>query len=111
MQLPLQITVRDIPQSPALEALIREKALKLETLHPRMTSCRVVVESAGRHRTQGRPISVKVDLRIPDHEIVVTRDNHEDAYVAVREAFEDAGRQLQEIVRRERGEVKSHPTR
>lgn len=111
MQLPLQITVRDIPQSPALEALIREKAEKLEAMHARITSCRVVVESEGRHRTQGRAIAVKVDLRVPDHEIVVTRDHHEDAYVAVREAFEDAARQLQEIVRRERGEVKSRAER
>jgi len=76
-----------------------------------MTSCRVVVESDGRHRTHGRAITVKVDLRVPDHEIVVTREHHEDAYVAVREAFDDAARQLQEIVRRERGEVKSHGPR
>ncbi len=102
MQLPLQITVRDIPQSPALDALIREKAAKLETLHSRVTSCRVVVSSEGRHRTQGREITVRLDLRVPDHEIVVTRDHHEDAYVAVREAFDDAARQLQALVRRER---------
>jgi ribosome-associated translation inhibitor RaiA len=43
-----------------------------------------------------------VDLRVPEHEIVVTREHHEDAYVAVREAFDDAARQLQALVRRER---------
>jgi ribosomal subunit interface protein len=102
MQLPLQITVRDIPQSPALDELIREKAAKLETLHSRITSCRVVVSSEGRHRVHGRPIAVRVDLRVPDHEIVVTREHHEDAYVAVREAFEDTARQLQALVRRDR---------
>jgi ribosomal subunit interface protein len=101
MQLPLQITVRDIPHSEALDALIREKAAKLETLHSRIMSCRVVVASEGRHRTQGRAIAVSVDLRVPDHEIVVTREHHEDAYVAVREAFDDLGRQLKALVKRE----------
>jgi ribosomal subunit interface protein len=101
MQLPLQITVRDIPHSEALDALIREKAAKLEALHSRITSCRVVVASEGRHRTQGRAIAVSVDLRVPDHEIVVTREHHEDAYVAVREAFDDLGRQLKALVKRE----------
>jgi ribosomal subunit interface protein len=106
MQLPLQITVRDIPHSPALDALIRDKAAKLEAMHSRITSCRVVVGSEGKHRSQGRAIAVSVDLRIPDHEIVVTREHHEDAYAAVREAFDDAGRQLQALVKRERDAAK-----
>ena len=111
MQLPLQVTIRDIDPSPALEARIREKAAKLEAFHPRITSCRVVVEQEGRHRNHGRAITVRVDVRVPDHEIVVTRDHDEDAYVAVRDAFEDAGRQLQELARRTRGEVKTRAER
>ena len=102
MQLPLQITVRDIPQSAALDALIREKASKLEAMHSRITSCRVVVAPDGKHRVHGRAIAVSVDVRVPDHEIVVTREHDEDAYAAVREAFDDAGRQLQALVRKER---------
>ncbi len=108
MQLPLQITVRDIDPSPALEARIREKAAKLESYHGRITSCRVVIEQEGRHRNHGRAIVVRLDVRVPEHEIVVTRQHDEDAYVAVREAFDDVGRQLQELARRSRGEVKRH---
>ncbi|MEW5943762.1 MAG: HPF/RaiA family ribosome-associated protein, partial [Pseudomonadota bacterium] len=40
MQVPLQITIRDIPPSDALEAHIREKVGKLEQFYPRITGCR-----------------------------------------------------------------------
>ncbi len=38
MQVPLQITVRDMPRSDALEARIWEKAAELERFHSRITS-------------------------------------------------------------------------
>jgi len=106
MQEPLQISYREVTGSQAIEDAIRERADKLDELSDRITSCRVVVASEGKHRSQGRAIAVSVDLRIPDHEIVVTREHHEDAYVAVREAFDDAGRQLQALVKRERDAAK-----
>jgi ribosomal subunit interface protein len=94
MQTPLQITVRDIKQSEALEARIRDKVARLEQFHPNMTSCRVTVESAHRHSAQGRHFQVKVDVRVPGKEIVASRDHDEDVYVALREAFDAAKRQL-----------------
>ncbi|MBI5783090.1 MAG: HPF/RaiA family ribosome-associated protein, partial [Gammaproteobacteria bacterium] len=45
MQIPLQITLKDMPQSEAVESRIREKAEKLNRFHERIISCRVVVES------------------------------------------------------------------
>jgi hypothetical protein len=44
MQIPLQITFHGIDHSNALEERIREKALKLEQIYDKITSCRVVVE-------------------------------------------------------------------
>ena len=38
LQVPLQITFRDMPRSDALDAHIRQKAAKLEAFHPRITS-------------------------------------------------------------------------
>lgn len=108
MQVPLQITTRGIPRSPALEAGIREKAAKLEEFHPRITSCHVAVEESGKHRHQGRSFTVRIDLRVPGREIAVTRDHHEDVFVALRDAFDSAKRQLEEVVREKRGDVKVH---
>lgn len=109
MQIPLQITMREIERSDALEADIRRHAEKLEQFHARITSCRVAVEEMRRHHQQGREFNVRIDLRVPGEEIVVTRDHHEDAFVAVRDAFDAAKRQLEEVIREQRGDTKLHP--
>ncbi len=110
MQVPLQITTRDMPHSDALEAQIREKAAKLEEFHPRITSCRVTVEQLGQHHHQGRQFRVRIDVRAPGQEIVTNRDHHEDVYVALRDAFDAMKRQLEDTVRVKRGDVKVHET-
>jgi ribosomal subunit interface protein len=108
MQVPLQITIRDVPHSAALEAQIRDRAAKLESFHPRITSCRVTVEELRKHHRQGREFRVHIDVRVPGREVVVDRDHHEDVYVALRDAFDAARRQLEEVVREQRGDVKVH---
>lgn len=96
MQSPLQITIRNLPHSDALETRIRESAEKLERFHPRITSCRVTVEESHRHQHQGRQFEVRVDVRMPGREeIVASRHQHEDVYVALRDAFDAAKRQLE----------------
>ena len=108
MQVPLQITYRDISRSDALDARIRDKAAKLEEFHTHVTSCRVVVEERHRHKHQGKQFCVSIDLRVPGREVVVNRDHDEDVYVAVRDAFNAAGRQLEDFAREQRGDVKAH---
>jgi ribosomal subunit interface protein len=108
METPLQITVRDVPHSPALDARIRDKAARLEEFHPRITSCRVTVEESSKHRHQGRQFTVRIDLCVPGREIAVTREHHEDVFVALRDAFDAAKRQLEDVVREKRGDVKVH---
>ena len=98
MQTPLQITVRGIAHSETLETRIRDKAAKLEEFHPRITSCRVTVEEVQKHKQQGREFQVAIDVRLPGKEIVVNRAHAEDAYVAVRDAFDAAKRQIDEFV-------------
>ena len=39
---------------------------------------------------------------------MVNRDKHEDIYVALRDAFDAAKRQVEEFGRRQRGDVKRH---
>jgi ribosome-associated translation inhibitor RaiA len=99
VELPLQITFRDMPPSDALAAHVRKCASKLDRMCDRITVCRVAVEAPHRHHRHGRRYHVRIDLIVPGHEIVVARDppanlNLENAHAAVDAAFDDAVRQL-----------------
>lgn len=111
MQIPLQITIRDMPTSAALEDHIREKAAKLEQFYPPLMGCRVVVELPHKHKHQGKLFNVRIDLTVPGSEIVINRDQSEDIYVALRDAFDAAKRKLEDYGRRQRGSVKTHEKR
>lgn len=106
MQIPLQISFRDISHSDAVEERIREKVEKLEQYTDRITSCRVVVEAPHRQQTKGNLFHIRVDLTLPGEEIVVARDPddhaHEDVYIAIRDAFEAVRRQLKKSLRKTR---------
>jgi ribosomal subunit interface protein len=113
MRIPLQVTFRNMSPSPAMEAAVREKAEKLEQFCDSIMSCRVVVEAHHKHHHQGNLFHVRVDMTVPDEELVVSREPdlhhaHEDAYVAIRDAFDAARRRLQDYMRRRRGHVKRH---
>lgn len=113
MQIPLQITFRHMDSSEALAARVRGRAEELERFFDRIVSCRVVVECRHPRRRQGNLIHVRVDLGVPGREIVVGRDPtahhaHEDAPVAVRDAFDAVRRLLEDYVREERGNIKLH---
>ena len=135
--LPLQITFRNMPSSQAVESHVREKAAELEAFCQRILSCRVTIEAPHRHHQKGKAYEVRIDIAIPGDEIVVNHapnrlktpklnersggDNdvveshqihrhgaHEDIYVAIRDAFNAAGRKLQDYMRRRGGFVKAH---
>ena len=108
MQIPLQITIRDMEHSDALETHIRDKANKLDEYFDRIMSCRVVVEMPHKHHQQGKQFNVRIDIGVPGSEIVVNRDHAEDVYVALRDAFDAAKRQLEDYARKMRGDVKTH---
>jgi len=102
MQHPLQITFHGMEHSEALDAAIREHAERLDRFHPHIVSCRAVVEEISRHKSQGKQFSVKLDLKVPSHEIAVSREHSEDPFVAMRDAFDAVRRQLEDAVRRRR---------
>ena len=137
MKIPLQITFRHMPPTPAIEENIREKAAKLDELHDGIMGCRVAVEAPHRHHHKGKAYVVRIDLTVPGGELVVNREPkrlvpkkiplgaepekeltelhepskhaaHEDLYVAIRDAFNAAGRKLQNHARRRRGKIKLH---
>lgn len=113
MQLPLQITFHGMDASDTIEAQIRQRADELRHFYDRIMACRVVVESAHRHQRKGRIHHIRIELAVPGGEIVVNRDPpehhaHEDMQVAIRDAFDAARRQLEDHVRRLRGQTKTH---
>jgi ribosomal subunit interface protein len=108
MKLPLQITVRNASVSEVVMNEIRERVAKLEQFSGNMMGCRVTVDSPHRHQHQGMRYTVQIDITVRGAELVVKRQPHEDIYVAVRDAFDAARRQMEEYERRLRGEVKNH---
>jgi ribosomal subunit interface protein len=107
MQTPIQITVRDMPHSDVLDDHIRAKAVKLEQYFSPITSCRVVAQAPHKHHHQGRQFTVRLDITVPGKEIVVNHDHDEDVYVALRDAFAAAKRQLEDYARMRRGETRT----
>ncbi len=131
MELPVQITFRNMDHSDAIETFIREKATRLDSFYDRIMSCRVMVEVPHQRRRWGNPYHVRIDLTVPGGELAISQKrslhtvqrqtrvervakaeevdtDYKDPYLTIREAFEDARRQLQDYARRQRGQVKAH---
>ncbi len=105
MKIPVQINFLGINRSEALEKLINKEVESLHRFDADLISCRVAIESEGRHQTQGRACSVRVILNTPGHEFVMNTKN-EDARAAVRAAFDSLARQVKDNAAKRRGEVK-----
>lgn len=108
MQVPIEIATRNIRMTEALDELIRERAAALERFYPRLVRCHVTLEGPSGHHKTGGPFDVRLELRVPGKEIVVSRQPGDDLTVAVRDAFDAARRQLQAFAEKQRGETKTH---
>lgn len=113
MQSPLSIHFHEMEPSPAVEAEVRKKVEKLQRYYSRITSCRVTITADHRRHNQGNTYLVRLDISLPGSDVVVTRDPgdrnaHTDVYVALRDAFRAAERQLKAAVKVRRRRVKHH---
>ncbi len=113
MQLPLQITYRNLESSEPIEAAVREEAERLDQIFGRIMRCNVVVEASHKHHHQGNLYHVKINLTVPGKELAVSREPdehhaHEDLYVAIRDSFKAVSRQLESYASRKRQDVKIH---
>ena len=111
MTFPIQVSFQQMEPSPALRERIRELAARLERFSPSILRCRVRVERPAQHQQQGGLHDIHIDIAVPDDEIVVRHSHaadhaHENAYVALRDAFNAARRQLENYERKRRGEIK-----
>lgn len=113
MQEPLRIAFRNIEPPIGAEDEVRNRLAELERFFDRIIACSVVVEAHHRHHHQGNLYHVRIELIVPEREIVVRREPpehhaHEDLHVAIRDAFDAAQRQIQDHAREMRGDVKTH---
>lgn len=113
MQVPTQITFRGMEHSDFVEAAVRKQAARLERFYGRLTACHVTVEAPHHHQRTGNVYRVRIELMVPGSQVVVAREPgnnhaHEDVYVAIRDAFDAATRQLEDVLRRSRAQRRPH---
>jgi cold shock CspA family protein len=116
VKIPLQITFHNMTHDPEIESAIRGNAEWLDNFHDRIMSCRVVVDRPHLHHKDGNLYQIRIDLKVPGVELAVKRGPSEpsefkDPDIVIRDAFDDVRRQLEDYVRRGRGEVKAHVSR
>ncbi len=115
MQVPVKVVYRNLlPQyKEGIEGEVRLLSGKLDKFHPGIVSCRIVVEMPHKRHRDGNLFRAAITLNVPDKQIVVSREHpvsqiHENIYVAVRHAFDDAIRQLEEYDLIKSRDVKDH---
>ena len=98
------ITFRHIDHSGALEDRARKLGSRLGRFSERIMQCRITLEGPGDRRDGGAPYLVKIDLTVPGAQIHADSlhadgAGHKDIYIALRDAFNNAKRQLQDLHR------------
>jgi hypothetical protein len=110
----LTISFRNLAPSPSLETEVRRRASKLMKIgRERLIACHVVISAPNRRRQQGKLYAVNLRLELPRGSLPINRNPpmdhaHEDAHVAIHDAFDAALRRLAEFRRRIDGRVKPH---
>ncbi len=100
----LQIHFHGMETSAALEARIHERFAELERRCPGLTGGRVTIEKESRNHVKGNLFRISLMLHRPGKDIVVSRNGpkdqgHADVYVALRDSFDAAERQIEEANR------------
>jgi len=113
MKLPVQIAFHNMPHDAAIDSAIRANAEWLDSYYDRIMSCRVVVDCPHLHHKEGNLYQIRIDLKVPGGELAVKREpsqhtDYKDLDIMIRDAFDEVRRQLEDHVRRQRGEVKAH---
>jgi len=113
MSAKIEITFTHMDVSPTVEAKIRNRIAKLETLFDGITNVHVAVAAPHKRAGSGNIYDVHLAVHVPGTELVVNErpgktEAHTDVYVAVRDAFNAIERQLKRWKDQIRGEVKTH---
>ena len=99
MEIPLQITTRNIELSEPIKDDLKRRAENLDTFFPRITRCRITVEVPHRYKKQelnAVEYNINIDITVPGKEIVIKNRPSKDLDIAIREAFDAARRKLED---------------
>ena len=103
MQSPISLTFRHIDRSGALEERARKLGHHLARFNERITHCHMTIQGPDSPGGDaGSAYWVKIDLTVPGAHIHadslhVDGAGHDDIYLALRDAFNNAKRQLQAL--------------
>lgn len=102
-----QVLFRNIDHSDAVQEAVLKRVEKLERFNDQIHSMRVILESPHNNHHKGKVYHVGVEALIPNHDIVVSHDQHdkhehEDIYVAIRDAFNAVERRLKAVAGKQR---------
>lgn len=115
MQLPLEITYRDVEKTDVIDDRLRRLADKLDRYNDHISSCRIAVEKPHRRSETDFGYRVRLDLTVPPkHELAVVKESspgetNGNLITLIDEAFDAAGRRLRKLAELQREEVKVHP--
>jgi ribosome-associated translation inhibitor RaiA len=104
MRPPITLAFRHLDRSGALEDRARRLGSRLERYNGRITQCHMTLEGPDTRSDTQAPYLAKIDLIVPGAQIHadslhVDGTGHKDIYLALRDAFNNAKRQLQELQR------------
>ena len=107
MSNPIQIVFHGMRASPFLSHKVRGYVSSLIERYPRVVGVRVVFDRPHRHHRKGNLYSVRVDVRIPGKQLIVSRapdqhKSHFDMHVALHDAFDELYRELSVLDSRRR---------
>src|SRR5574337_1346728 len=114
MQQPTEIAFRHYEPSDEVRSEIDRQVKRLEKFAPRITSCNIMIIGPQTRHRQGALFKVDLRIAMPERKEIVVSKTHGDAHerehplVAIREAFDEAIRQIEDAAREMRGAVKEH---
>lgn len=113
LTIPVEITFHGMQGTDALRADIEKHAQKLGRFAPELINCRFVLERAEARHHRGNRFVARIRVTLPGGELDVGHapsgdQSHEDAYVAIGDAFQALRRNLQDFRRKRQGKVKLH---
>jgi ribosomal subunit interface protein len=97
-----QVLFHNIDQTDALNEAVQKRINKLERYCDQIITGRVVLDSPHNNHHKGRVYSVSIEIHTSEKEVRVNQEQHdnhahEDLYIAIRDAFNAAERQLTSI--------------
>jgi len=114
MQVPVESAFRHCEPSGEIRSEVAKQVRRLEKFSPRVTSCRVVVAGPETRRRRGGLFEVELRIAMPERNDIVVdtlhgdAPQHEHALVAIRDAFDAAVRQIGDLAREMRDQVREH---